>query len=125
MRQHTFRHRTLPWLLFGVALLLVVALTPRLLRDESALQIRVSSQGVTLPDGFYVYQRLNAQGIQIKSITPSGDTLVIHFDSSEESQAAQKALHEIFPYGFVIAQIESGADRHWLSKIRFHSLWVG
>lgn len=100
--------------LASVALTAVVVL-PALFRSETALQIRASRQGATLPDGFYVYQRLNAEGIHIKSITPDKNSLVITFDSQEQSTAAEKVLRRLLPEGFDIAQSEHASD--WISRI--------
>lgn len=101
---HVLPRRMLPWL--AVTLLVVIALcvTPSLLRHDTVVQIRVSHSGAPLPDGFYLYQQLTAQGIRIKSITPAGDSLVIHFDNEEQSIAAQKVLRRLLPNGFVVAQ---------------------
>ena len=107
----------LRWLLAGLLAMIAFALVPALFRHENALQIRVTRQGVTLPDGFYVWQRLNAQGIQVKSITPAQDSLVLRFESQEQSLAAQRALLQILPYGFDIAQIDNAAGSGWLNKI--------
>ncbi|MFS2221215.1 EnvZ/OmpR regulon moderator MzrA [Pantoea sp. B65] len=119
------RRRLLPWLMLGALALLAMALMPALYRHETALQIRASRQGTSLPDGFYVWQRLNAQGIQIKSITPEHDALVIKFDSQEQSTAAQKALRELLPYGFEIAEIDSSSTKSWFSRISFNPQSVG
>ncbi|MCU5771809.1 EnvZ/OmpR regulon moderator MzrA [Erwiniaceae bacterium BAC15a-03b] len=119
------RRRLMPWLMLSVLALLAVALMPAIYRQETALQIRASRQGTSLPDGFYVWQRLNAQGIQIKSITPDRDSLVIKFDSREQSIAAQKALREILPYGFEIAQMDSSSSKNWFSRISFNPQSVG
>lgn len=64
--------------MIALALLaLATLLVPCMVRTESELRIRASQQGLSLPDGFYVYQRLDERGIRIKSITPEGDGLVI------------------------------------------------
>lgn len=109
--------RLLPWLALATVALLAVALLPALFRSESSLQIRASRQGITLPDGFYVYQTLNAQGIHIKSITPDQDSLVIKFDSLEQSTAAEKVLRELLPYGFDIARQEGKGTPGWFNRI--------
>lgn len=100
--------------LASVALTTVIVL-PALFRSEAALQIRASRQGTTLPDGFYVYQRLNAEGIHFKSITPDKNSLVITFDSQEQSSAAEKVLRRLLPEGFDIAHSEHASD--WISRI--------
>lgn len=99
-----FPKRWLPWLVGGAFALIALSLVPTLMRHETVVQIRVSHAGAPLPDGFYLYQQLTAQGIRIKSITPSGDALVIHFDSEEQSLAAQKVLRRLLPQGFIVAQ---------------------
>ncbi|GLR08144.1 modulator protein [Mixta theicola] len=113
----------LRWLLVGLLAIITFALLPALFRHENALQIRVAEQGVSLPDGFYVWQRLNAQGIQVKSITPAQDSLVLRFESQEQSLAAQRALLKILPHGFNIAQLENSSG--WLNKISLRSQSVG
>ncbi|MFG1173284.1 EnvZ/OmpR regulon moderator MzrA [Erwiniaceae bacterium CAU 1747] len=96
---------------------LVVALLPALFRSEAALQIRTLRQGNSLPDGFYIYQSLSAQGIRIKSITPDHDSLVIRFDSQEQSYAAEKVLRELLPFGFNIARQEDHGAVKWVNRI--------
>ncbi len=91
-------------MVIATLLLLVICITPTLLRHESVVQIRVSHACGPLPDGFYIYQQLTAQGIRIKSMTPSGDALIIHFESEEQSLAAQKVLRRLLPDGFVVAR---------------------
>jgi len=98
--------RWLPWLAAGLFALITLCVAPTLIQHETVVQIRVSHAGATLPDGFYLYQQLSAQGIRIKSITPAGDALIIHFDSEEQSLAAQKVLRRLLPQGFIVAQHE-------------------
>ncbi|WP_128179106.1 EnvZ/OmpR regulon moderator MzrA [[Pantoea] beijingensis] len=120
------RRYLLPGLFLAALVLLALTMIPTLFRTETAVQIRTSHEGIALPDGFYIYQRLNAQGIQIKSITPDDDNaLVIKFDSEEESLAAQKFLHTIFPNGFVIAQIDSPSSKYWITRLGRHHQSVG
>nr|WP_024965839.1 EnvZ/OmpR regulon moderator MzrA [Pantoea sp. IMH] len=102
--------RLLTLLFAGATALLMVAFIPALFRNETALQIRPSQQGISVPDGFYVYQRLNANGIHIKSITPDKDSLVIKFDSAEQSNAAEKVLRDMLPEGFEIARMGKTAS---------------
>lgn len=116
--------------LFGLLALICLTLTvasflPALFRNETAIQIRAFQQGSTLPDGFYVYQRLNAEGIHIKSITPDRDTLVIKFDSQEQSIAAEKMLRRLLPEGFSIAQPERTDSSAWLSRLHAHKQNIG
>jgi len=116
--------------LFGLLALICLTLTvasflPALFRSETAIQIRAFQQGSTLPDGFYVYQRLNAEGIHIKSITPDRDTLVIKFDSQEQSIAAEKMLRRLLPEGFSIVQPERTDSSAWLSHLHAHKQNIG
>lgn len=117
--------RTAGVLALGMLALLLVSFLPALFRSETALQIRASRQGIALPDGFYVYQRLNAEGIHIKSITPDKNSLVIKFDSQEESAAAEKVLRQLLPEGFDIAQLEHPASSEWISRISLHKQSIG
>ncbi|MDZ7277192.1 EnvZ/OmpR regulon moderator MzrA [Pantoea eucrina] len=95
--------RWLAWAVAGALALLAVVIVPNLLQHETVIKIRVAHSGSNLPDGFYLYQQLSAQGVRIKSITPSGDALVIHFENEEQSLAAQKVLQRLLPQGFVVA----------------------
>lgn len=117
--------RLLPWLALAVVALLGLAMVPALFRNDTALQIRASRQGISLPDGFYVYQRLNAQGIHIKSITPEQNSLVIKFDSQEQSAAAEKVLRELLPYGFDIARLDNQGASNWINRISLRTQSIG
>ncbi|MBT0726090.1 EnvZ/OmpR regulon moderator MzrA [Rosenbergiella australiborealis] len=63
---------------------------------EAVVKINVTNRGISLPDGFFLYQHLSAEGITIKSITSGSDSLVISFNSTEDSRAAEKVLKRIF-----------------------------
>ncbi|BFO12140.1 hypothetical protein GGER_46500 [Serratia rubidaea] len=85
-------------LIVALALLaLCVFFLPAMVRTETELRIRSTQQGLSLPDGFYVYQRLDARGIRIKSITPEGDGLVIRLDSPQQQLLARETLQAILP----------------------------
>ena len=113
--------RLLPRATLFVASLLVltlaVTLLPTWLQYESTLQIRTQQQGGSLPDGFYVYQNLHAQGIRIKSITPDRNTLVIKLDSPEQGEAAEKVLRQLLPYGFDIARQEGNDVTRFVNRL--------
>jgi hypothetical protein len=87
-----------------------------MLRTESELRIHAPHQGLSLPDGFYVYQRLDERGIRIKSITPEGDGLVIRLDSPEQQLLAREALQPLLPPGYTIALSESPAASQWVRE---------
>ncbi|MEI2266039.1 EnvZ/OmpR regulon moderator MzrA [Erwinia sp. CGal63] len=115
MKSRASLKQTLSLLALASVALTAVMLLPTLFRSETALQIRASRQGAMLPDGFYVWQRLNAEGIHIKSITPDKNSLVITFDSQEQSSAAEKVLRRLLPENLDIAHSEQNAD--WVSRI--------
>lgn len=104
-------------LMFSLLLLAFAAvLVPYILRTENELRIHAVHQGLSLPDGFYVYQRLDERGIRIKSITPEGDGLVIRLDTPEQQLLAREALKNILPPGYVIALNEPLLPGHWVRK---------
>ncbi|AVJ19409.1 EnvZ/OmpR regulon moderator MzrA [Serratia rhizosphaerae] len=105
-------------LIIALALLaLSVFFLPAMVRTETELRIRSTQQGLSLPDGFYVYQRLDARGIRIKSITPEGDGLVIRLDSPQQQLLARETLQAILPPGYTIALSELPAPSHWIRKL--------
>ncbi|MFC0228200.1 EnvZ/OmpR regulon moderator MzrA [Serratia aquatilis] len=104
-------------LIFALALLaFTTVLVPLMIQTESELRIHVKQQGLLLPDGFYVYQRLDERGIHIKSITPEGDGLVIRLDSPRQQLLARDALQTILPTGYTIALSESQAPSLWVPE---------
>lgn len=113
-------------LMIALALLaLATLLVPCMVRTESELRIRASQPGLSLPDGFYVYQRLDERGIRIKSITPEGDGLVIRLDSPEQQLLAREALQTILPPGYHIALSESPVPSHWVREFARSPLNLG
>ncbi len=115
-----------------VALLLVCLNAGALLawsgmqRTESTLQIRASQQGISVPDGFFVWHHLDANGIRFKSITPENNSLLIKFDSSAQSEAAKAVLYKTLPHGYVIAQQdEDNSASAWLSRLRTQASRIG
>ncbi|WP_213990844.1 EnvZ/OmpR regulon moderator MzrA [Sodalis sp. dw_96] len=97
-----------------VALLFVLILLPVLFTKETALQITLASERGSLPDGFYIYQRLDERGIKIKSITPAKDSLIILLDSPEQASAAQTALEELLPDTYQISHSRQYPRWRWL-----------
>nr|WP_230479558.1 EnvZ/OmpR regulon moderator MzrA [Izhakiella capsodis] len=100
------RLRLLIGLFTGSVLLFALNVLPSIIHHDTGIRIRTSLQGVALPDGFYVYQCLSGHGIRIKSITPAPHSLVILFDSPEQSQAAERLLRRVLPYGLDICQLK-------------------
>ncbi|MDA5543979.1 MULTISPECIES: EnvZ/OmpR regulon moderator MzrA [Yersinia] len=115
------------YLILPVTVLLLGALlfTPMILRTESALKIRPNQQGLSLPDGFYLYQHLDQRGIRIKSITPENDSLVVSLESPEQQQKAIEALQDILPSGYVIVTSESKKRQRLLPAFRNNLQNVG
>lgn len=108
------------YLILPVTALLLAALlfTPIILRTESALKIRPNQQGLSLPDGFYLYQHLDQRGIRIKSITPENDSLVVSLESPEQQEEAIEVLQDILPSGYVIVLSESKKRQRLLPAFR-------
>lgn len=106
-------------------LALATVLVPYILRTENELRIHAVHQGLSLPDGFYVYQRLDERGIRIKSITPESDGLVIRLDSPEQQMLAREALKNILPPGYVIALNNPQFPGYWVRKFTRAPLDLG
>lgn len=110
----------LPWMRLITAAVLIGALgltlLPSLFHTEAAVQIRTLRPGNNLPDGFYVYQALLSQGIHIKSITPDRDSLIIKFESQEQSIAAEKVLRQLLPVGFDIARQDKQSAENRINR---------
>ncbi|NKI72975.1 EnvZ/OmpR regulon moderator MzrA [Dickeya sp. CFBP 2040] len=95
-------------LLFLLPLVLLLSMSSRHLPDEVTLHISPLRHGVPLPDGFYIYQRLNEKGIAIKSITPENDSIIVRLSLPEQTSAAREILSTALPYTIVIAQQTHG-----------------
>ncbi|EKN3716146.1 TPA: EnvZ/OmpR regulon moderator MzrA [Yersinia enterocolitica] len=115
------------YLILPVTVLLLAALlfTPIIMRTESELKIRPNQQGLSLPDGFSLYQHLDQRGIRIKSITPENDSLVVSLESPEQQQEAITALQDILPSGYVIVSSESKKRQRLLPAFRNNLQNVG
>lgn len=75
-----------------------------------------------MPDGFSIWHHLDAHGIPFKSITPKNDTLLITFDSSDQSAAAKAVLDRTLPQGYIIAQQDNNSQAmQWLTRLRITS----
>lgn len=95
-------------------------------RTESTLEIRSSQQGISMPDGFFVWHHLDANGIRFKSITPENNSLLIKFDSSAQSEAAKAVLYKTLPHGYVIAQQEEDVSASaWLTRVLNENIRIG
>lgn len=113
-------------LMFTLALVALAAvLVPYIVRTESELRIGVAQQGLSLPDGFFVYQHLDERGIRIKSITPEADSLVVRLDSPEQQLLAREALQNILPPGYTIALSETTAPSRWVREFARAPLNLG
>ncbi|MEJ8324996.1 EnvZ/OmpR regulon moderator MzrA [Kosakonia sp. YIM B13605] len=114
----------LRWLLMGVAAMTVFSVMffawTTLQNRESTLAIRPITQNVSVPDGFSVWHHLDANGIHFKSITPQDDTLLIKFESSEQSAAAKIVLDRTLPHGYIIAaqDDDNSQTSAWLTRLR-------
>jgi len=90
-------------MLFGIALAISIVASQYTWQSPDAMvKINVTDHGLSLPDGFFLYQHLSAEGITIKSITSGSDSLIISFNSVEDSHAAEKVLKKILDNGYHI-----------------------
>ena len=111
---------------FLLALSAMLLVWSAIRQQESTLAIRAVHQGTSMPDGFSIWHHLDANGIRFKSITPKNDTLLITFDSSDQSAAAKAVLDRTLPHGYIIAQQDdSNQAVQWLSRLRDTSHRVG
>ncbi|ACY83276.1 EnvZ/OmpR regulon moderator MzrA [Edwardsiella piscicida] len=94
--------RMLGLLLFIVAALTAVIL-PQLGHKEVSLQIRATHSGLATPDGFFVYQKLDENGVSITSITPDREGLVVRLAHPEQQALALQVLQRELPPGYSIA----------------------
>lgn len=128
MKRPRFK-RMLLWPLSLLMLLVVVAAGIAISRmpqkSSIILQIRPARAGLTLPDGFFVYQSLNERGIHIKSITPLQDGLIVQLDSIEQRMQAEQALQDILPMGFSIKLCELPKSPLWMQKLGDNPLKIG
>ncbi|AWK14840.1 EnvZ/OmpR regulon moderator MzrA [Candidatus Fukatsuia symbiotica] len=95
-------------------LVVVIFLMPIMLPTKNTLKISSNQQGLMPPDGFSVYQYLDAQGIQFKSITPENDALVVSFESPEHQKKAMAVLNTLLPQGYDIVLSEARTPFNWL-----------
>ncbi|ATA25435.1 modulator protein [Brenneria goodwinii] len=86
-------------------------------QDEAMLHIQPLYQGATLPDGFYIYQRLNERGIEIKSITPAKDSLIVRLVSPAQSVEARDVLRLSLPKASVTTQQTAKPTPFWQQKL--------
>jgi hypothetical protein len=123
------RH-ALRWFSLGtgalVLLLIAVCLWAALQHRESTLAIRPADQGASMPDGFFIWHHLDANGIRFKSITPKDDTLLIKFDSRAQSNAAKEVLDRSLPQGYIVAQLDDDTPASlWISRLRDNAHRLG
>lgn len=103
----------------ALTLLTLVALWSGMKQQDTTIEIRASHQGYSIPDGFYVWHHLDANGISFKSITPQNNNLLITFATSAQGRAAKEVLNRAFPRGYVIDQREDESEPvTWLSLMR-------
>ncbi|WP_410013389.1 EnvZ/OmpR regulon moderator MzrA [Sodalis sp. C49] len=107
------------------SLLVLILLLPALMTKETALEITLASERGSLPDGFYIYQRLDERGIRIKSITPARDSLIILLDTPEQALAAQRALEDLLPENYSVSRSRHYPRWHWLPYLHTGNARVG
>lgn len=125
MKTHFFRGLRAT-MLIGAIVAASILIWSGMQRTESTLEIRSSQQGISMPDGFYVWHHLDANGIRFKSITPDNNSLLIKFDSSAQSEAAKAVLYKTLPHGYVIAQQdEDDSASTWLTRVLNENIRIG
>lgn len=97
--------------------LLALMLAPHRPKDEAMLHIQPRYQGATLPDGFYIYQRLNERGIAIKSITPAENSLIVRLVSPAQSVEARDILRISLPKANITTQQTINPPPFWQQKL--------
>ncbi|MFZ3387898.1 EnvZ/OmpR regulon moderator MzrA [Buttiauxella gaviniae] len=125
MKTHFFRGLRATMLIGAIAAASIL-IWSGMQRTESTLEIRSNQQGISMPDGFYVWHHLDANGIRFKSITPDNNSLLIKFDSSAQSEAAKAVLYKTLPHGYVIAQQdEDDSASTWLTRVLNENIRIG
>lgn len=125
MKTHFFRGLRAT-MLIGVVVVAAILIWSGMQHTESTLEIRSSQQGISTPDGFFVWHHLDANGIRFKSITPENNSLLIKFDSSAQSEAAKAVLYRTLPHGYVIAQQEEeDSASNWLTRMFNENIRIG
>ncbi|MGK2888144.1 MAG: hypothetical protein ACSLEN_00515 [Candidatus Malihini olakiniferum] len=76
----------------------------------------VITERCPLPDGFYVYKRLNERGIAIKS-TPAPDSLIVRLASPKQTFGAREALLSSLTQEKIITQQPSKPASFWRQKL--------
>ncbi|NYY78118.1 EnvZ/OmpR regulon moderator MzrA [Escherichia coli] len=90
-------------------------------QQESTLAIRAVHQGTTMPDGFQSGITLTLTAF-LSKVSPQNDTLLITFDSSDQSAAAKAVLDRTLPHGYIIAQQDNNSQAmQWLTRLRITS----
>lgn len=114
--------RQLAW--SGAVLLLVSTLLlawSAVRQQESTLAIRAVHQGTTMPDGFQSGITLTLTAF-LSKVSPQNDTLLITFDSSDQSAAAKAVLDRTLPHGYIIAQQDNNSQAmQWLTRLQDNS----
>ena len=110
-----FSYSLIALVLFSATILVWTAVQ----HQDSTLAIRPIAQGTSVPDGFFIWHHLDANGIRFKSITPEDDILLIKFDSSAQSAAAKVVLDRSLPRGYIIALKDDETHTSaWLARLR-------
>ncbi len=79
------------------------------------------SSGTTMPDGFQSGITLTLTAF-LSKVSPQNDTLLITFDSSDQSAAAKAVLDRTLPHGYIIAQQDNNSQAmQWLTRLRDNS----
>lgn len=95
-------------------------------QQEATLEIRAAQEGISLPDGFFVWHHLDASGIAFKSIIPHRKGLVIRCMNNMQCEAARLVLSHKLPQGYILALSEQQPPGHaLLARLRINSHKMG
>lgn len=117
------------WPVTFVALLMLssvgVIAFPTVPAAIEAFKITSANPGEDLPDGFYLYQGLSQRGVEIESITPANNSLVVKLHSPGQQRLAQDTLKTLLPGGYTIQPYAPEAAHPWADKMTHNASRMG
>lgn len=90
-----------------------------------AFKITPANPGEDLPDGFYLYQGLSQRGVEIESITPANNSLVVKLHSQRQQHLAQETLKALLPGGYNIQPCIPEVPHQWADKMTHNASRMG
>jgi hypothetical protein len=90
-----------------------------------AFKITPVNPGEDLPDGFYLYQGLSQHGVEIESITPANNSLVVKLHLQGQQHLAQETLKALLPGGYNIQPYLPEVPHQWADKMTHNAARMG